>query len=387
MKKSFKKNSGITLIELLVVISILGVLTAVMLPRLRMINKDRNIREAARVVGSLLAKASQNAVNDGTAGVIIERNENFVDDEGVMYGASTMYLMRKVPVFTGDFATGDSKGQAKPLADYVLDIYPPFESDAILVNDYISLNFNSVKYRIIGIAPSNNTDPDGTTLVTLTLSSGMGGAVLPALPPVGSSVPFIVNRQPRKLASSRVDLPNGFLVDLRYSGPINENANTAGLLGEPSRSWFDEIILPPDASGGSVAQLNMGYASRTVQIIFDSNGGVDRVYYYNPYLDVNYVDEFENPADFPDADKFGFGFIDSRIPNGPLFFYISEYEIEPLPNNGVLDSPANLWVTLNNSTGATNVASNTVPTDPNAALGARIEYARGIAKEFQSAAQ
>ena len=121
-------------------------------------------------------------------------------------------------------------------------IYPPFESDAILVNDYISLNFNSVKYRIIGIAPSNNTDPDGTTLVTLTLSSGMGGAVLPALPPVGSSVPFIVNRQPRKLASSRVDLPNGFLVDLRYSGPINENANTAGLLGEPSRSWFDEII-------------------------------------------------------------------------------------------------------------------------------------------------
>ena len=387
MKKSFKKNSGITLIELLVVISILGVLTAVMLPRLRMINKDRNIRESARVVGSLLAKASQNAVNDGTAGVIIERNENFVDDEGVMYGASTMYLMRKVPVFTGDFATGDSKGQAKPLADYALDIYPPFESDAILVNDYISLNFNSVKYRIIGIAPSNNTDPDGTTLVTLTLSSGMGGAVLPALPPVGSSVPFIVNRQPRKLASSRVDLPNGFLVDLRYSGPINENANTAGLLGEPSRSWFDEIILPPDASGGSVAQLNMGYASRTVQIIFDSNGGVDRVYYYNPYLDVNYVDEFENPADFPDADKFGFGFIDSRIPNGPLFFYVSEYEIESLPNNGVLDSPANLWVTLNNSTGATNVASSTVPTDPNANLGARIEYARGIAKEFQSAAQ
>ena len=135
MKKSFKRNSGITLVELLVVISILAVITAVMLPRLRTINKDRNIRESARVVGSLLAKASQNAVNDGTAGVIIERNENFVDDEGVIYGASTMYLMRKVPVFTGDFATGDPKGEATPLADYVLDIYPPFESDAVLVND------------------------------------------------------------------------------------------------------------------------------------------------------------------------------------------------------------------------------------------------------------
>lgn len=386
MKTSFKRNSGITLVELLVVISILAVITAVMLPRLRTINKDRNIRESARVVGSLLAKASQNAVNDGTAGVIIERNENFVDDEGVIYGASTMYLMRKVPVFTGDFATGDPKGEATPLADYVLDIYPPFESDAVLVNDYIGVNFNSVKYRIIGIAPSDNTDPDGTALVTLTLSSGMGGAVLPALPPVGSSVPFVVHRQPRKLASSRVDLPNGFLVDLRYSGPINVNANTEGPLVEPTRSWFDEIILPPDPNAGAVANLEMAYASRTVQIIFNSNGGVDRVYYYNPYLDVNYVDEFEDPTQFPQPGRVG-GFIDSRIPNGPLFFYVSEYEIESLPNNGVLDSPANLWVTLNNSTGATNVASSTVPTDPNANLGARIEYARGIAKEFQSAAQ
>ena len=127
---------------------------------------------------------------------------------------------------------------------------------------------------------------------------------------------------------------------------------------------------------------------QTVQIIFNSNGGVDRVYYYNPYLDANYVGEFEDPEDFPDTEKkFKFGFIDSRIPNGPLFFYVSEYEIEPLPNDGVLDSPANLWVTLNNSTGATNVASNTVTTNPNALLGARIEYARGMAKEFQSAAQ
>ena len=104
----------------------------------------------------------------------VEVNENFVDDEGGMYGANTMYLMRKVPVFTGDFATGDPKGQATPLADYALEIYPPFESDAILVNDYISLNFNSVKYRIIGIAPSNNTDPDGTTLSASCIPSAIG---------------------------------------------------------------------------------------------------------------------------------------------------------------------------------------------------------------------
>ena len=385
MKTSFKKNSGITLIELLVVISILGVLTAVMLPRLRMINKDRNIRESARVVGSLLAKASQNAVNDGTAGVIIERNENFVDDDGVLYGATTMYLMRKVPPYTGDLAPADNL--AYPVSEYEIEVPPPFESDAVLVNDYISINYNSVKYRIIGIGNSQTrTDAQKFPFKVLTLSSGMGGAVLPSLPTAILGVPFLVHRQPRKLASSRVDLPNGFLVDMRYSGPINMNANTSGPLVEPTRSWFDELILPPDPSASAVAQLNMAYASRTVQIIFDSNGGVDRVYYYNPYLDVNYIDEFEDPALFPQSGRVA-GFIDSRIPNGPLFFYVSEYEIEPLPNNGVLDSPANLWVTLNNSTGATNVASNTVPTDPNASLGARIDYARGIATEFQSAAQ
>lgn len=380
MKKSFKKNSGITLVELLVVISILAVITAVMLPRLRTINKDRNIRESARVVGSLLAKASQNAVNDGTAGVIIERNENFVDDEGVMYGASTMYLMRKVPPYTGDLAPANNL--AYPVSEYVIEVPSPFEADAVLVNDYISVNYNSVKYRIIGIGNSQTR----TDFKILTLSSGMGGDVLPFLPTANSGVPFIVHRQPRKLASSRVDLPNGFLVDLRYSGPINANANTAGTLVEPTRSWFDEVVLPPDPNAGAVANLEMAYAARTVQIIFNSNGGVDRVYYYNPYSDVNYVDEFEDPSQFPQAGRVG-GFIDSRIPNGPLFFYVSEYEIEPLPNDGVLDSPANLWVTLNNSTGATNVASNTVPTNPNALLGARIEYARGMAKEFQSAAQ
>ena len=333
MNKSFKRNSGITLVELLVVISILGVLTAVMLPQLRMINKDRNLRETARVVGSMLAKASQNAINDGTAGVIIERNENFVDDDGVLYGGTTMYLMRKVPPYAGDGAAGSKANLAIVLDDYVVRIAIPLEPKMILQNDFISFGTGSTKYRILN-------DPSGGILQ---LDSGLGGGILPPLPITDGqtpSLPFIVHRQPRKLASSRVDLPDGFLVDMRYSGPVDRNTQ---------KSIFD-VVVPED------------YLSRTVQIIFDSRGAVDRFYFHNGTQ------------------------IDWRIPRTPLYFYISEYETDPLPNDGVLDSPANLWVTLNHNTGATNVADSTVPTIGNN-LGDRIYSARDIAQGFQSSSQ
>jgi len=82
-KQHQNHRRGVTLVELLVVISILSVMTAIMIPRLRVINKDRNIREAARVVGSTLVKASNRAVNEGVAGLIAERHDNFVGANNV----------------------------------------------------------------------------------------------------------------------------------------------------------------------------------------------------------------------------------------------------------------------------------------------------------------
>ena len=93
---------GFTLIELLVVVAIMSALTALMLPRLRTVSQDRGIREAARVVGSKFAEASDRARRDGKASVTLVRNPNLVDVDGVQYGASTIYLSRAVPNFTGD---------------------------------------------------------------------------------------------------------------------------------------------------------------------------------------------------------------------------------------------------------------------------------------------
>ena len=95
---------GMTLIELLVVISILVVLAGFLIPRLRMLNKDRNLREAARIVASSFSTASQRGVSDGVAGIEIVRNGNIVDTGGVNYAGTVVYQLRKVPNYTGDVA-------------------------------------------------------------------------------------------------------------------------------------------------------------------------------------------------------------------------------------------------------------------------------------------
>ena len=67
-------NRGFTLVEILVVLVIATVVLSIAIPRIRTVNKERNTREAARVVGSVFANASQRALIDGVAGVRITRN-------------------------------------------------------------------------------------------------------------------------------------------------------------------------------------------------------------------------------------------------------------------------------------------------------------------------
>ena len=73
-----KPRNAFTLIEVLVVVSLLIVLTALLIPRLRIINNERQIREASRKVASMFSRASQAAIYDEVSGVMIERNPNVV---------------------------------------------------------------------------------------------------------------------------------------------------------------------------------------------------------------------------------------------------------------------------------------------------------------------
>ena len=168
--KVARVSRGVTLVELLVVVAILSVIFAVMIPRLRAVSEDRNIREAARVVASAFSRASSRAVNDGIAGLMIVPNPNFqqatFDNFGVdgfdqpFFAGTRIFQMRRLPPYIGDEENAlawradqeDMQMDSGPDIPAVV-IDRPFEHDeeagrfVIQANDEIS--FNGSSYRCL----------------------------------------------------------------------------------------------------------------------------------------------------------------------------------------------------------------------------------------------
>lgn len=92
-------RGGFTIVELLVVISILVIMAAILIPQVRMFNKERGIREAARVVGSALQEASLRARAKGFGGVAFVRNTNYLKGDAanpVYYSCNVFYQARMI---------------------------------------------------------------------------------------------------------------------------------------------------------------------------------------------------------------------------------------------------------------------------------------------------
>jgi len=308
-----RKRDGFTLFEILVVISIIVLISAALIPQLRAINKERVSRESARVVASMCAQASQRAVTDGVAGVILHRNPRFVDN-GFQYAATSLSLLRAVPSYIGDqdsdrATSGGSSRVIIPL---------PLEQPAlglVQAGDSISFNGSSVEYRIL------DAIEDGTNLV-LDLDLGRGGAYLPdpdiallnaaSLSPPG--LPFVINRLPRLLKSSLTELPMGDLVDFRFSGP---SANSP--VFDPGPTGDVGIVFARD---GAIDQV----------IMFEDDGSVTLA----PQLLLDNLRLFvaESVAEDPNRD---------------------------IPSLNPINSPSNLWVSVNRSSGTANVGYNVSP--------------------------
>lgn len=314
--KNTTKRSGFTLVEILVVLVIATVVLSIAVPRIRSINKERNIREAARVVGSALANASQRAAVDGIAGIRITRNPNMIQGTQ-QFAANQISLLRAVPNYTGDVQNAtiqvvdaDSVSIPTPIEQRELGL--------IQRGDLISFNNSSIKYRI-----TNN--PSGNARLTLDLDLGQNNYM--PMPNDGDA--FVIHRLPRPLRSSRATLPDSYIVDLRFSGfEVLDNGDAAGGIPPQLTTIFEPVLT-------ETTPVTVNY---DIEIIFDEEGAIDQVFYKNP--DTNET-------------------IATRIPLGPVYFFINEspdsYE---LSEEVGLASEIGLWVTVSNSSGSTNVGYN-----------------------------
>lgn len=359
MKMVNQKNNhpgrrGVTLVELLVVLSIMTFLTAMLIPRIRMINKDRGIRESSRVLASAFAKVSSRAIDEQVAGFLLERNPNFVDANGVTFGTTTMYTLRAIPPYGGDepYDPGSTNGAVVSNTAGIfmtVDIPLPLEytptNPLVQINDHIRLNYSSVRYRIANVQQVPSASGPRLELTLLLGEPTVGVQVLPGLEnsPTGTSVPFLIYRKPRKLESSRIDLPAGYVIDLRFSGPVDRRpvATNTGTL-------FNEVTPAGDS----------------IELMFDEHGAVERFYYTDPNA---------TPSTRV-----------SRVPRDALYFFVVDLDANEsvLPING----PGNMWVTLERTTGAANVSYNAPP--PNGLpLNEQVEFARTLARNRLSVAQ
>jgi prepilin-type N-terminal cleavage/methylation domain-containing protein len=356
-RKLDNTRSGLTLIELLVVIMILGIVMALAIPRLRIISEDRSIREAARVAGSVFSRASQRAFTDGLAGVCIEVNPNLLDGDNVQYAGTALYMLQALPPYIGE-SPGDV---ATKLPTNQLSIPKPivhtYQPNFIQPNDQISVNYSSIRYRIINV----DVMP-GDLVLTIDLANGM----LPPLPgPAGAEYPFIIYRQPRVQESSRVELPEGYIIDLRYSAEL-EGSIIAPKPDLPQSGNVPIRTVFHDEVPTSAMPPTRNFETR---ILFSSDSSLD--HYWVPHR--------TNPI----------------FPRGDLHFFISRYEVKPereqirsdnkIPDGpDPLDNPSSMWVTINSRTGGVTIGYNAPPAI-NVSLAQRILQARSIAVTGQSA--
>ena len=326
-----RQRSGMTLIELLVAVSILVIIAAILVPQLRFASADRNIREASRMVASLFAEASQRAINDGVAGVVIDRNPNIMEDDGIAYAGTSMFILREIPRYTGDDETAMTAGlvdTGTPLLAVLIPLPREQEDlDIIRIGDQISFGDQTqVRFLIAGL---NDNQPGQLTILFERSAFGE--------PPINPSK-FIIHRQPRRLVSSRIDLPTGYLVDLRCSGEVG-----------PTGAFFAQA---PDATG-------------SVSYIFNGRGSIDRFF-------------FTNSA----------GGLATGIPTQPAYLMVREYN----PDEGgelvenVLSSERQMWVTVEPTTGAANVISGVgVDTSVFTTLPEALAAARQLGSQGQAA--
>lgn len=343
-------RSAFTLIEILVVVSILVIMTALLVPRLRTVTKERNIREAARVVGSMFSQASQRAVTDGVSGVVLQRNDNF-NAGGYLYAATRIGILRKVPNFTGD----QEGSVATPVTAGVISIPYPLEQESLEIvqaGDSIRLGTSSVSYQITKVNEDKTATPP---VLNLVLSGAAGANYLPDPGVFTGTRSYSIERLPRLLKSSVVDLPDGHVIDLRFSGcqTLDSGYPLSSVVprgGTPLQ--FPINVVDPDPKkieldAGVATLVSYGISSPTrasdLVILFDDQGKFDQMIMKQQYT---------TPTTPPIIATSAY----LRTPQSPFFAFVASSELDATVNP--LADENSLWVSVSNNSGVVNVGYN-----------------------------
>ena len=340
------QKKGVTIVELLTVVALLSVLFALLIPQVRLLTRDRAIRESARVVGSTVAEATNKARVDGFAGIELVRNENVsrtVGSNPIFYACYEIYQLRQPPSYVGN-SLGDTARVTNISGTQITVTIPAPANGIDTSSGFLRLNHSKAMYPITG---------------------GSGGALTCQVPPnyepppLNVPLPFELIRPPVRRESSRVEVPRGYMVNLNYSGPVDSDD-------------VDGTPLTWTRFSQSPSSVN-----ESVFIVFDSTGGVDRI--------------------FPNGAGGG-----SFRPSGTVRLCIAPDEIkhtygvnatesDDMIENGtdVLDDPRVMWVTVNYLNGSVVVAENAVPQTPYASnvQAARMIEAYAISGDRVSARQ
>lgn len=323
------QKNGVTLIELLTVVGILAVLFALLVPQVRMLTKDRAIRESARVFGSAVVEASNKARVDGLAGIELVRSPNVsrtVDGAEVFYACYEVYQLRQLPSYVG--STVNETAVVSSAGGNLITVRIP---DPIIPIDtsrgFIRLNNSNATYPIVSSSGG-----------TLTCSVPNNYELPPTQGVTAGNpvrLPFELIRPPVRRQSSLIEVPRGYVVNLNYSGPID-----FGSLDSSDLTWTQFSLASGDAES-------------SVFIIFDSQGGVDEIYpngFGQPSFRPNGAIHFcIAPEDVKHTFAVGADFSDDMLDGEP---------------SDVLDDPTVMWVTLNHLNGSVVVAENAVPITP-----------------------
>jgi hypothetical protein len=238
----------------------------------------------------------------------------------------------------------------------------------VMLDDLISLNNGSTRYRIEGISGPIN----GRLELKLSRGAGIGPdndnnfAFFPAVPgrkrtvkEEGSKFSYRIFRQPRIQESSRLELPEGYLIDLRYSGELIPNRQALPNSGNvPERSIFHEPTTQ-----------NPPIKDRSLRVFYKQDGSID---HYRHFATEGVTGQR------------------LRIPSENLYFFLSRYESSPATENifsnpSPLDRTGNLWLVINSNTGAVTISYN-APPPVSGDFAFRIKEARRIAQSGIAAA-